>query len=572
MSDATIGNKAGPAVAGGFALQKSWAALTGAALLFLLLMGVISLLPMLPWLLLALVWLALAAPPALTAGWAAAVVSGHSARVFSGGLRRAFFQGGIRVGLVGLAALAVTALMVIRLAQAEPPLWLAAALAVLAPSLLMPRLAPGLDRVGHSLHGVRAGLRLTVMLAAAGALALHLTLTWAIGGAPEVQPAPATASALLGEGLTLAHLWAGFEAYSLGLAAEFGNWAWLSALVLSSAGLFAGFTALALAGAAATLVLPELGRALAPASDDMPAPAPGRSGIIAATLLAVALIALTGLIEQRLATTPVEARPAAQLQTAAERIGDAFFRPGTHEQIIAWRQEVLAQDGALAAELAEAVKAGFDGMEANVDLFLDVYYSMGAEYLRLFHWATGGLEGHLQRRLQEELNRGEPLAAVQALFDLALPQAEVRHAALTGQETALLAANRIEGVNPGLLRIDESFPALPEFDSRLLRDLNNAQPRWGVAAGAGLVSGVLAARVAQRLAARGVLRGTGLMLSRVAGPLVAVGVDYALLRADEMRNRDDFRAEIMAEIDALRREALASLPAIEAGSELATAD
>ncbi len=572
MSDTATGNDASPVATGCIALQESWAALSGAALLFLLIWGVVALLPVLPWPLLVLVWLALAAPTALAAGWAASVASGHSARVFNLSLRRAFFRGGIRVVLVGLAALAAMALMALRLVQAEPTLWLAAALTVLAPALLLPRLAPELDRVGHSLHGLRAGLRLTVLLSAASALLLHLALTWAIGVAPEAQPAPVTASALLGEALTLAHLWAGMEAYALGLAAEFGSWARLGALVLTSAGLFAGLVALALAGAAATLALSELGRALAPASDDMPAPAPGRAGIIAAALLAAALIVSAGLIEQRLARTPVEARPATQLQTTAERIGDAFFRPGTYDQIDALRREVLAQDAALAGELAAAIAAGFDAMEANVDPFLDSYYSMSAEYWRLAYWVTGGLEAHLQRHLEEELNRGEPLAGVLTLLDTAMPEIEARHAALTEHEAALLAANRIEGTNPGLLRVDERFPALPAFDSRLLRGLGNFEPRWGVAAGAGLVSGAIAARVAQRLAARGVLRGAGLVLSRFAGLPVALGVDYLLLRADAAQNREAFRTEILAEIDMLRREALAGLASEEGDGTIVLAD
>ncbi|MCC5987199.1 MAG: hypothetical protein JJT95_05905 [Pararhodobacter sp.] len=553
-------------------LRLTWAAPAGAALFALLLWGVAQSLPHLAWFWVALIWLVLAAPAALVTAWLAALRAGHDARRWSERVRRSFFRGGVRVALAGLAGLAIAPLMVLRLVEAGPPMWLAAAVALFVPVALLPRLARRLSGVGHGPHALSIAVRLAVTIAALAALAVHLGFSWLLGLPQAAQPAPEAASVLVGEALILARLWAGLEAFVLGIAAEFGDWGRLAAALLSALGMLAGFGSLALAGVAAVLGAGELGRGLAPASDALPAPRPGGAGVAAAVLLAVLLVSGTGLAERRLAAAPPEARPTAQLQSAAELIGDALYRAGTHEALMALRAEALAEDAALAQSLEATLEAGFDAMEANVDRFLDGYYSLGAEYLRLFHWATRGLEGHLQAQLERALLAGAPHAGFEALLEQARDESAERHAAFAAREAALLEANRIEGANPARLRLGASFPALPVFEARFARDLEQAQIRWGLAAGTGLASAVIAAGVARRLAARGVLRGAAVALSRVAGLVLAFGVDYALLRIDEARNRDDFRAEIMAEIDALRREALDSLPPVEGQAALAGVD
>lgn len=574
-------SKAGPATAsappliGGAQappLRLTWAAPAGAALFALLLWGVVQTLPHLAWFWLAFIWLVLAAPAALVTAWLAALRAGHDARRWSERVRRSFFRGGVRVLLAGLAGLAIAPLMVLRLVEAGPPMWLAAALALFVPVALLPRLARRLAEVGHGPHALSLAVRLAVMMAALAALAVHLGLSWLLGTPQAAQPTPEAASALVGEALILARLWAGLEAFVLGSAAEFGDWGRLAAALLSALGMLAGFASLALVGAATMLGPRELARGMAPASDAPEAPRPGGAGVAAALLLSVVLISGTGLAERHLAAAPPATRPTAQLQTTAELIGDALYRAGTHETLMALRAQALAEDTALAQSLEATLVAGFDAMEANVDLFLDGYYSLGAEYLRLFHWATRGLEGYLQAQLETALLTGAPHAGFEAFLEQAREESAQRHAVFAAREAALLEANRIDGTNPARLRLGASFPALPDFEARFARDLEQAQIRWGLAAGTGLASAVIAARVARRLAARGVLRGAAVALSRAAGLVLAFGVDYALLRIDEARNREDFRAEILAEIDVLRREALDSLPPIEGQAAPARAD
>jgi len=538
-----------------------WAALTGAALFLLALWGTVQVLPHLAWGWVLVLWLVLAAPVALAPAWVHAVRQGHEARLARGALRRWVFRGGLRVVLAGVGGLLALALLVLHLGRAEPLFWLAAVIAVVLPMALLPRLVAPVAGSVVGPHALRPAIWLSVRLSVAAAVALHLLLALLVVPAPEgAQTLPVAASALVGEGLILARLWAGMEAFVLGQAAEFGTWGWLFAALGMALGLAGVYIALALGGVAAVLGPRELGRGLAPASDEINPPAPGRAGLTAAAALALGLGLGVALAERTLTAIPSSERPAAQLQTGAEWIGDALYRAGTWDQIQTLRAAVLAEDAVASARLVDAQDAAFDAMAGNVDLFLDGYYTLWADYMRLFAFVTFGLEQHLAGKLEEGLTSGAPFAAFEALRDSELAAIATRHADLLTQEAALLAAARLsDTTNPALLRVAQRRLALPDIGERLEADRARAQARWAASVGAGAMSFVIAQRVVTRLAERGLLRIAAQTLTRIGGVLVAFGVDYALVKLDEYQNRDDFRAEILAEIERLRSDARAGL-------------
>lgn len=538
-----------------------WAALTGAALFLLALLVTVQALSHLAWGWVVVFWLVLAAPVALVPAWVHAVRQGHEARLARGALRGWIFRGGLRITLAGVGGLIAVALLVLYLGRADPLLWLVATTAVLLPVALLPRLAAPVAGSVMGPHALRAAIWLSVRLSVAAAVALHLLLGALVVPAVDgAQSFPVPVSALVGEGLILARLWAGMEAFVLGRAAEFGTWGWLVAALGMTLGLVGVYFALALGGVAAALGSRELGRGLAPASDEISPPSPGRAGLMAAAVLALGLGLGVALAERGLTSIPSVDRPAAQLQTGAERIGDALYRAGTWDQIQALRAATLAEDDAANARLAEALNTAFDAMVANVDLFLDGYYTLWADYMRLFASITFGLEQHLADKLEEGLTSGAPFAAFEALRDSELAAIAARHRELLQQEAALLDAARLsDTINPALLRVAEGRFALPDFDERLQADLTRAQARWAVSVGAGAMSFVIAQRVVTRLAERGLLRIAAQALTRIGGVLVAFGVDYALVKLDEYQNRDTFRAEILAEIERLRSDARAGL-------------
>src|SRR5690606_22197736 len=143
---------------------------------------------------------------------------------------------------------------------------------------------------------------------------------------------------------------------------------------------------------------------------------------------------------------PVADRPVSRVQTAAEAIGTEVFAPGTHAAIeAAWRGS-RARDAAGRERIAAQIDAGFAAMAGNVDAFLDHYYSLTAEYLRLVALGRGGLagrgaarlEGRLDARLREALDAATHLAPVMASVERL-----AQDAAATGSEVdALVAARR----------------------------------------------------------------------------------------------------------------------------------
>ncbi len=111
--------------------------------------------------------------------------------------------------------------------------------------------------------------------------------------------------------------------------------------------------------------------------------------------------------------------------------------------------------------------------------------------------------------------------------------------------------------------IEAAFPAfdpLPELRSLGLS--SSVEARFGASAIVGGLGAVIAARVVQRLAAQGVLRlATRALLAAlpVIGFALGAAADKGLLALEENLNRDDFRAEITAAIEAQRAEVLAAL-------------
>lgn len=53
------------------------------------------------------------------------------------------------------------------------------------------------------------------------------------------------------------------------------------------------------------------------------------------------------------------------------------------------------------------VDRAFDRMEQNVDGYLDWYYSLTAEYVRLAKLLTGDIEGYMEQKLSEHIQKGE---------------------------------------------------------------------------------------------------------------------------------------------------------------------
>jgi hypothetical protein len=390
----------------------------------------------------------------------------------------------------------------------------------------------------------------------AAAAVLAAVLAGRSGALPDPALAPVAASALVGEAMALHRLWAGAEAWLLGQAVALSLIPpWLAAVLALLANAAVGW-AVARLVIAARMPASDLRRALAPASDAPDPPAPSPTGAIAAGLVVVAAGLVAIWAEGRIAALPPDARPVARVQTAADRIGAAFYTPGTVAAVGALRDGLMREDADLVVRMQAATEAGFDRVVANVDPFLDGYYSLWGEYARMIDWGRGRLQERMTAKMTEALAEGAPFAELEAL------QAQVdalREAARVEIDALTPAGGPFPPMNPGEVRIGASLDLLPPMPELRTPGMTTTfEARAGVSLAAGVVGAVVARRVVARLAARGMV-GLAVRAIPVVGIAVGVAADAALVELEEAMNREAFRAEIVAAIEEQRQDALALL-------------
>lgn len=436
-------------------------------------------------------------------------------------------------------------------------------------------------------------------LALGGEMPAYPTLAEAVRANIPAEPAR---SAVVDELLRLAGHVNAMQAFALGRVEHWGGalrpvaWIGLAALNLA---FYAG-----LARALAMFILPraEWRRALLPASD---APVPRRLSVVEiAVTSALATILLVFIVIPAVATAEdwlrSNAPPTAYVRTVVEMIDGKPVRPGTIDIVHKLQADTAKGLGIDRAALERAANAGFDAMAGNVDLYLDAYYSLPAEYLRIASLVWGGeaLERKLAEDLQERLMEGAPFAAYKGRLEAALRSAErVRtiYESAVGQvlETAALdlpAEAHIE-VAAATTR---SALALPTPEGVLTTTGGRA------GAAAAVAGGIVTALVVKKVVSKGTLKlaskavvkvalsktagalggagagaaagaaigsvvpgvGTavGAVVGGVAGAVaVGVGVDYLLLKLEETWSREDFRQQILASIETQRSAFLAEL-------------
>jgi len=201
---------------------------------------------------------------------------------------------------------------------------------------------------------------------------------------------------------------------------------------------------------------------------------------------------------------------------AVELVDGVLVRPGTAAELRQLQIEaVLLQQDAL-QQVNRAIDEGFDGLRANTDRYLDWYYSLSAEYVRLFSAATGGLEAHLSRQLQQTLGAGDPFSALNTAISQAM-QLEARLAGdVRSRAIDLLESRRVHPA-PGVSTEVVGTYALDDMlDLTRHEGLTTLEQRFAAGGATGVVSALVARQVVMRLAARGTVRMAASTLSRAA--------------------------------------------------------
>jgi hypothetical protein len=353
------------------------------------------------------------------------------------------------------------------------------------------------------------------------------------------------------------------------------------------------------------LLLParEWRRLVVPLTDaaEAPPPRPAQLALFSGVLAFVVLFLVTPLLawtELWVREQPVVRHSADLVVLHLERIGDAWYRPGTAASLQTARREALALGSGAVAALDAQLDTAFAAMEGRVDDYLDWYYSLGGEYARLGYLLSGNLESYMEERLRLTLQQGDVFAPVQRTLDAALAAQAVARQRYLARARDILATGRVDPagypVTP-LLTLDLDTLLQPPVHQDLLRFENRLLVSGGSSAVAGVMSAALAAKLSSRMAAKAgfklaakslgklatgklagstmgagagaatgatvgsVVPGVGTAVGAVVGGLIggiATGlvIDKALIEFEEAVGRDAFKEELVQELRRAREE------------------
>lgn len=232
--------------------------------------------------------------------------------------------------------------------------------------------------------------------------------------------------------------------------------------------------------------------------------------------------------------------------------------------------------------LVPLINASFDMRIANVDSYLDWYYSLPADYERLGSIVTGAAESYLEEQLTARIEEGVDDSELFAQLSHFTDEAD----SLRRSFSEGMANSRFEGLPSWLFKsVTVLSDSVIGQSLAPTQSLMTASERFAVSGTAGVGAGLIAKKVAQRavgkkffqelvtrvgkvIGGRAIGSAAGGALGSIGGPAgaalglavgagVGVGVDALLLNIDELHNRDAYRAELVDAIEQERAEMLA---------------
>lgn len=295
--------------------------------------------------------------------------------------------------------------------------------------------------------------------------------------------------------------------------------------------------------------------------------------------------------------TAVESLMRSQIGQAAYAFDGKYYDRDLADAVLA---EIAGQSQQLEARvqnnLIPLVNASFDQQIDNIDGYLDWYYSLGADYERFFRTFTGTVEDAVHDKLASSLSEGIDESALEQEYQACHDAAT----ALEAQTEVLLESCEVTDVPDWLIvsaplsmdRMKKSIEPAQHF-------LNNEQ-RFGISTATGAAGGVVAKKTVDRIVEKKVIGkmaaklaqtlglksastviggvagsavpGIGNAVGVVAGTAIGVGVDFALLKADEAQNRQTYRDEIAQSIEEARSEAISELSQLSGENEASNAE
>lgn len=281
-----------------------------------------------------------------------------------------------------------------------------------------------------------------------------------------------------------------------------------------------------------------------------------------------------------------------------DEIAGVYYKPGTIRKLESGKIQAWKDANESVAELERQIDYAFASMELNVDGFLDWYYSLSAEYVRIGMTLTGNIDGYMQNKLADYLNLNDPFSGVTLIMSKVVSEHRKAADAYRFDSSRILAENKLE-IPSG------PFKAVHKLSEQELFNLSeppvaiNLNERIGGSAALSATTAVITQKVVAKISAKGIYKSaaaaaakllatkaaggaagaaagaaTGAAIgSVIPGPGTAVGavagaavgllagfsLDAALLSIEEMISREEFRREILESIASAKMEYLREL-------------
>ena len=293
---------------------------------------------------------------------------------------------------------------------------------------------------------------------------------------------------------------------------------------------------------------------------------------------------------------PIEKKVTELLNVAVELINGKFYEPGTIEQLEKLESEIqlVYNDATFKELLRDEINVAFSQVERNTDVFLDNYYSLQGEYIRIAKMLSGELDNYLKNELKTALETNDPF---QNLSNLISREQQIRAEFFGLRNEQLLSLQALLLENEITPSIQQKPVIMAEKRSRLLdyklselmKDPETALPiRLGFSAASGVIVGlvikkvvakgtikVLATAIGKFAAKKAAGAGVGAVVGGTIGSVVpgigtailgGVGavagtllVEWGAIELDESVNREEFKNEIILEIRKQKQELLKTL-------------
>ena len=286
-------------------------------------------------------------------------------------------------------------------------------------------------------------------------------------------------------------------------------------------------------------------------------------------------------------------------KTTVELIDGEHYQEGTYDKLVEMRRDAAAQVEATVQGFKDEADIFFTTLENEaVEEYLDWYYSLPAEYVRLSKLLVGDLENYMAEKLRESFEQEKWHGEVNSAFDAVLEvDADTRNE-LEQAARSILAENRVEPVSSDFeIALTSSLDDI--LNQSFPQDIigpNYRATAAGVTAGtgsvaAGGISAIIVPKVTAKVVGKSVFKVAAKALSKQVGSLalkvgggaavggvigsavpgvgtaigavvggafvgltIGVAVDAALLKLEEALSRDDFRSELVTVIREARRE------------------